>query len=89
MLERLLEKLGKKVKADGDLSNLEDPNVLLKRDAYDDCLSCRVLGKMQNQLEEVRVRNSHRAYRFHCFRCTGWLYIFHGHEESARATKND
>lgn len=41
---------GKKAKAKDDLFELEDdPNVLLKQEAYDDCLSCRVLGKKQPQ----------------------------------------
>lgn len=59
MLERFFKKLGKKSRAEDDLSYLEDPDVLLKRDAYDDCLSCRVLGKKQNHLEELLFLSSH------------------------------
>jgi len=40
---------GKKPKAKDDLFELDDPNVLLKQEAYDDCLSCRILGKEQPQ----------------------------------------
>lgn len=42
MLERFR---GKKDKAEDDLFELEKPELLLKREAYDDCLSCRVLGE--------------------------------------------
>jgi hypothetical protein len=42
MLEYLQGKMGKEK---DDLFKLDDPNSALKREAYDDCLSCRVLGK--------------------------------------------
>jgi hypothetical protein len=35
----------KKSKAEDDLLQLEDPNVVLKQEAYDDCLSCRIFGE--------------------------------------------
>lgn len=35
---------GARAKAKDDLFELDDPNVVLKREAYDDCTSCRVLG---------------------------------------------
>lgn len=37
---------GARAKAKDDLFELDDPNVVLKREAYDDCTSCRVLGEM-------------------------------------------
>lgn len=38
---------GKRAKAKDDLFELDDPDAMLKQEAYDDCLSCRVLGKVQ------------------------------------------
>jgi hypothetical protein len=47
---------GKRPKAKDDLFELEDdPNVLLMQEAYDDCLSCRVLGKKRPQPANVLV----------------------------------
>jgi hypothetical protein len=50
MLERFRTK-----KAKEDMFELDDPNVLLKKDGYDDCLSCRVLGRQQYILVERRI----------------------------------
>ena len=49
MLEQLR---GQRPKAKDDLFELDDPNALLKQEAYDDCLSCRMFGEKQHQLEE-------------------------------------
>jgi len=51
MLEHFLRK---KAKAKDDLFELDDPNALLKKEAYDDCLSCRVLGKNQTRPWNIR-----------------------------------
>lgn len=40
---------GKRPKTKDDLFELDDPNVVLKKEAYDDCLSCRVLGEKRRQ----------------------------------------
>lgn len=42
MLEQFYRK---KTNAKEDLFELDDPDTLLRKEGYDDCFSCRVLGK--------------------------------------------
>lgn len=51
----MLERLRRKAKANDDLFELDDPTAVLKQEAYDDCLSCRVFGKKKNQSQQDSI----------------------------------
>jgi hypothetical protein len=51
MLERFRAKANANTNAKDDLFELDDPTAVLKQEAYDDCLSCRVLGEKTSQFK--------------------------------------
>lgn len=88
----MLGRTGKEKAKVNESFELENPDALLKQEAYDDCLSCRVLGgccDCSQYPDLVLKYDILICSRLDGIRRPWWIYLLHRHEEPTSATKVD